>query len=296
MNLLLVTAEEVDAGGHVLLTDRRADHLRRVLKVEVGQQVRLGVLDGDRGLGRVVAVDAAGIELALGDGFGGEPSVVASECELEHTHEMEPEVEVILALPRPQALHRLLQSVATMGVRRLDLVRSWRVEKSFFGSPSVTPEAIRKHLWLGAEQGMLNRLPEVHVEPRLGPFFDALEERGTADTLSLLAHPEAPRRIEDVVPSYGGCRRVRIAIGPEGGWIDREVERFVALGFHAVQLGPWILKVENALTAMLAQLHLLRRWHDAAAGTGAAVAGSGGAAEGRPSQDPMLGDDLSAGS
>ncbi len=249
MNLLLVTADEVDAAGQVCLTDRRAEHLRRILKVEPGQRLRLGVIDGGRGHGRVLSVDESGVRLVLADGF-----------DLQTPPEAEVQLEVILALPRPQALHRVLQSVATMGAQRLDLVRSWRVEKSFFSSPSLSPESIRKHLWLGAEQGMVNRLPEVHVRPRLAAFLDDLKGRRSPQTLSLLAHPEAAWPIEQAVQKCNAARRVQVAIGPEGGWIDREVESFTGLGFQPVLLGPWILKVENALTAMLAQLELLRRW------------------------------------
>lgn len=251
MNLLLVTADEVDAAGQVFLTGRRADHLRRVLKVEPGQRLRLGVIDAGRGHGRVLSSDVDGVRLELQEGFD-DPSAQA-------TSQTGVELEVILALPRPQALHRVLQSVAAMGVRRLDLVRSWRVEKSFFASPSVLPESIRKHLWLGAEQGMVNRLPEVHVTPRLKPFLDDLPGRRAPGTLSLLAHPEAAEPIEQVFLRRSEHPCLQVAIGPEGGWIDREVESFRGLDFHPVSLGPWILKVENALTATLAQLELLRR-------------------------------------
>jgi hypothetical protein len=52
---------------------------------------------------------------------------------------------------------------------------------------------------------------------------------------------------------------VEIAIGPEGGWIDRELETFQEAGFQPVRLGPWILRVETAVTAALAQIELLRR-------------------------------------
>jgi 16S rRNA (uracil1498-N3)-methyltransferase len=57
----------------------------------------------------------------------------------------------------------------------------------------------------------------------------------------------------------GDARPVLIAIGPEGGWIDRELDSFAARGFTAVRLGAPILRVEAAVTAALAQITLLRR-------------------------------------
>ncbi len=50
-----------------------------------------------------------------------------------------------------------------------------------------------------------------------------------------------------------------IAIGPEGGWIERELETFVARGFAPVSLGTPILRVEAAVASALGQLLLLHR-------------------------------------
>lgn len=279
MNLLLAEASELSAKGELWLDDRRAEHLQKVLKVEVGQSIKVGVLGGRQGIAEVLGVESGSVQLAV-------PPELVHPVDCLETEDppptLPPALDVILALPRPQALHRVLQSAATMGVRRLDLVRSWRVEKSFFHSPSLGEASIRKHLWLGAEQGMVTRLPEVHIHPVLRPFLEHLKAEDTAQTLRLLAHPEASRALQDVwgdrvrgdgvwgdgvrCNSVRGDRvqrssagRLQVAIGPEGGWIDREVESLEGLGFHGVRLGPWILKVENALTAMLAQLDLLWR-------------------------------------
>jgi RsmE family RNA methyltransferase len=52
-----------------------------------------------------------------------------------------------------------------------------------------------------------------------------------------------------------------LAIGPEGGWIEREVDTFAARGFTIVSLGDAILRTEAAVAGALAQLALLRRLH-----------------------------------
>ena len=53
-----------------------------------------------------------------------------------------------------------------------------------------------------------------------------------------------------------------LAIGPEGGWIERELETFVERGFKPVSLGAPILRVEAAVAAALGQLLLLQRQHE----------------------------------
>ena len=244
MNLLLLEPHEVGADGKVRLTGRRADHLRKVLRVEAGRQLRIGVLDRGAGVGVVEAVEGDEVWLLV-EAVDEPPST--------------PSVDLVVALPRPQALHRLLQWTATMGVGRLDLVNAWRVEKSFFSSPSVFPESLRKHLLIGAEQGRQTRLPEVHVQKLLVPFLESLgSETDGRPCRRLLAHPGVSCQIEEAWEE-GPAERIHLAIGPEGGWIDREVQTFSEAGFQPVSLGPWILRVETAIAAALAQIELLQR-------------------------------------
>lgn len=249
MNLLLLEPGELDADGVVRLTGRRAEHLRKVLRVEPGRELRVGVVGGGRGRGRVVAVE------------GGERGVEL-EVAIDEPPPPSSGVDLVLALPRPAVLHRVLQAAAAMGIGRLDLVNAWRVEKSFFGSPALDPEAIRRHLLLGAEQGMTTRLPEVAVHELLVPFVEGLPAPESPSGPRLLAHPEAERTIEEAFAELPGAAAggpVWLAVGPEGGWIDREVETFGTAGFWPVRLGGWILRVETAVAAALAQIELLRR-------------------------------------
>ncbi len=240
MNLLLLEPGEIAAGGNVRLAGRRAEHLLKVLRVEPGRELRLGVVGGGKGIGRVRLVEEGEVELVVEVGEEAAPA---------------PWIDLIVALPRPAVLHRVLQTAAAMGVGRLDLTAAWRVEKSFFGSPSLAGDAIRRHLLLGAEQGMVTRLPEVRLHRLLVPFVRELEARPDPPH-GLFAHPGAAEPFEAAFPGRG---RIEIAIGPEGGWIDREVATFREAGFAPFSLGPWILRSEAAVTSALAQAELLRR-------------------------------------
>ncbi len=241
MNLLLLEPGEISDNGTVRLDGRRAEHIARVLRAEPGRTLRLGVIGGGTGEGRVLSVGGGEVELAVE--VAQEPAAPA------------PWIDLIVALPRPAVLHRVLQTAAAMGVGRLDLTNAWRVEKSFFSSPALAGEAIRRHLVLGAEQGMVTRLPEVRQHRLLVPFVRELETRSDPPC-RLLAHPQASEPLEAAFPAGG---RIEIAIGPEGGWIDREIETFGEAGFKPVSLGPWILRSETAVSAALAQAELVRR-------------------------------------
>ena len=263
MNLLLLETGELTPlpaeRFSARLDGRRAEHVFGVLKAQPGQELRVGVIAeagadswpaGARGRGRVLTTRADLLELEIeldrdeGEADPGEGDTAAP-----------PRVDLAIALPRPQGLHRILQAAAGMAVGRIDLFRSYRVEKSYFSSPSLQPGEIRRQLLLGAEQGRITRLPVVEIHTRLRSFLDR-PELLCAGELGLLAHP-GTTPIEDLAPPPG-ARQV-LVIGPEGGFLDHEVEAFLARGFNAVDLGPWVLRSETAVTAALAQILLLAR-------------------------------------
>ena len=242
MNLLLVDrAELVD--GVVRLGDRRAVHLRAVMGVTVGQVVRAGVVGGGLGPAVVTAIAADAIELAI-DLAALAPAPPPAPIAL------------VLAVPRPKVLARTLEIAAAFGVERIELVNAWRVDKAYLGSPRLAPAELAAHVRLGAEQGVTTHLPPVRVHPRLMGFLDGAPPIAPGGR-GLCAHARGGVAIERA-PGVATAPTT-LAIGPEGGWIEREVETFAARGFAIVSLGDAVLRVEAAVAGALAQLALLAR-------------------------------------
>ena len=231
---MLLEAADFVAADRVVVRDRRLTHLHDVHRAEAGETLRVGLLGGDMGTGRLVRLDAAEAELTL---------------ELNQAPPAKLPVTLLLALPRPKMLRRVLQTVACMGVPRLVLLNSYRVEKSFWQTPFLEPTAIREQLLLGLEQARDTVLPEVMVEKRFKPFVEDRLPRLAVGTRGLVGHPG----------DYPACPRaltepVTLAIGPEGGWIPYEVDKLIESGLQPVQLGDRILRVETAVSALLARL------------------------------------------
>jgi RsmE family RNA methyltransferase len=166
-------------------------------------------------------------------------------------------VSLLVALPRPKILRRVLQASAAMGVKRIVLLGSWRVERSYFASPWLAPEAIRAELVLGLEQGRDTVLPEVMVRRLFKPFVeDELAER-FPERGRLLAHPAGAPPLEALAAPDG--HRVALAIGPEGGWTDYEAEQLERRGFEPFSLGPRVLRVDAAVPFAIGQAELWLR-------------------------------------
>ncbi|UVJ44365.1 16S rRNA (uracil(1498)-N(3))-methyltransferase [Pseudomonas sp. LS1212] len=234
MNLLLLEQADFVAADRVILRDRRFTHMQEVHRCEVGDSMRVGQLGGLMGRAQVLRLEGHEAELHVS---------------LDQPPPAKLPLTLVLALPRPKMLRRVLQTIAAMGVPKLVLVNSYRVEKSFWQTPFLEPEALREQLVLGLEQARDSILPEVIIEKRFKPFVEDRLPAIAADTLGLVGHPG----------DYPACPRglnqpVTLAIGPEGGWIPYEVDLLAKAGLQPVQLGERILRVETAVPALLARL------------------------------------------
>lgn len=234
MNLLLFTgADRLDA-KRISVCDRRLQHLRQVHRARVGDTLRVGEIGGLIGEAELLEIDDTAAVLAVSLDQLPPPKLPLS---------------LVLALPRPKMLRRILRNVAELGVAELHLFNSYRVEKSYWQSPVLEDPTVREYLLQGLEQSRDTRLPVVQCHQRFKPFVEDNLPGLLAGKHALLAHPgehpPCPRQVT------GECVLV---IGPEGGFIPYEVEKLQNAGFQTVSLGARILRVENAVTTVLGRL------------------------------------------
>lgn len=238
MNLIALEAVEVDADGRVHLTGDRARHLRHVLSVTPGQEIRVGILDGPVGHGKVVATDDAGVTLVCE--FGETPA--------------RPRVDLLLALPRPKVLRRLWAQIAALGVGRVMLTNAERVERSYFDTHFLDPQIYRPLLVEGLQQARDTRVPIVTTHKQ---FRVLIEDDLTAlvgDVNRFVADPSGESSMSGLRRSTT-TSRVLIAIGPEGGWNRFELDLLREHHFTSVSMGPRTLRVDTACVAILALLN-----------------------------------------
>jgi len=175
----------------------------------------------------------------------------ALELEVALDHEPPPKLPLtlVLALPRPKVLNRVLAAAASLGVARIYLVNAWKVEKSYWHSPRLREDNLLLQRILGLEQAGDTRLPELHLRRLLRPFAQDELPGLIQGTLPLLAHPGA----RDACPrTVAGP--VTLVIGPEGGFIPAEIDLLARGGCLPVHLGPRILRVETAVAALVGRL------------------------------------------
>ncbi len=240
MNLVLLEAGELNADGRVLLTGPRAAHIVNVLGVAPGQTVRVGVLEGPRGVGTVASI--------IGN-------TVALDCAMEAEAPPRPRVDLLLAVPRPKVMRRLWAQLAALGVSRIILTNAERVERPYFDTHVLTPECYRPLLIEGLQQARDTRLPVVSIHRRFKVLVEdelgALSDAG----LRLVADPGATASAGEAIRGRVGAdgeARVLLAVGPEGGWNAFELRLLEVHGFQRVGMGPRTLRTDTACLALLA--------------------------------------------
>ena len=244
MNRILFEHDEIK-DGVVTFDDVRAKHVLNVLHGEVGQILKTGEVNGLIGTSEIVSVENGASRLQ-----------VTVRCH--HTQKsLQPWVDLVLAPPRPRAMKRLLPQLATMGVGRIILVGAKKVEKDFWGATLLKEAEYRPLLIEGLMQGGTSILPTIETRRNFRRFVtDELD--GLFPTAKrVVAHPyvdAAPAQFKNYVDAAPSSRLL-LAIGPEGGWTDDEVELLEEHGFSRYSLGGRILRTETATIALLARLN-----------------------------------------
>lgn len=226
-----------------VLTGARARYGFETHELRAGATCRVAVLGGMRGEARVEQATPERIALALS----------LSLAPLTRRP-----IDLIVGVPRPQTVKKVIQAAVMVGVRSLHFVRSELGEKSYLQSRALSEDGIREEGLKALEQVWDSQMPDVGVHRTLSHFLKTripllgVSERATG----LVADP----RGDEASLSYFGSLRAEqvLAIGPERGWSEAEVELFRGCGFDVVGLGERVLRVEMALVVLLGQLQLVR--------------------------------------
>ena len=262
MNCILLPAANFSNESAHINAAAQIEHINQVLGAKVGETLKIGQLEGN--LGSAVIADMTPERILL------------SNVSLTSAPPPKLDLTVVLALPRPKVLRRLIMDMTALGVRDIILINSYRTQKSYWQSPMLS--RLDEFVLEGLQQGVDTVAPRIRVQKRFKPFVeDELAQLIT--NRAIVAHPygilsfsqylqqTAFMQPENVLPiasstaddsSYKneGYKEVLpsvVLIGAEGGWIDYEVELLARQGCQAVHIGARILRTEAAVNAILGQ-------------------------------------------
>ncbi|MCX5666217.1 MAG: 16S rRNA (uracil(1498)-N(3))-methyltransferase [Candidatus Omnitrophica bacterium] len=236
MNLILLAEEDLAGSGkRAVITGRRYKHIREFLKPDAGNELCVGLVGGKIGVGRVIAADDRSLEMEVAL-YKDPPSPIQGT--------------LVLAMPRPIVFNRLLGHVTALGIKKIVLIHSKRVEKSYWQSPVLKEENIKAQLALALEQAKDTIMPEVLRRMKFKVFVEDDLPGMIKGTSAFVAHPDG---VTELLPC-GVRGAFTLVIGPEGGFLPDEISAFKRAGCRCVNLGDRILRVETAVAAALGRM------------------------------------------
>ncbi|ELA08925.1 16S ribosomal RNA methyltransferase RsmE [Moraxella macacae 0408225] len=231
MNIILLESHANQEKNFIINDLATIKHIKNVISANIGVSLKVGIKNAN--LGTATIADLSPTRLVLTD----------INCQTPPPKKQP--LSVVLALPRPKVLRRLVLDMTAMGVKQLILVNSCRTEKSYWQSPLLNK--IDDYIKEGLQQACDTIPMQVSCYPRLKPFVEDNFQELFLHHQALIAHPYANVNFYDVV-NYN--QETVLVIGAEGGFIDYEVDLFTRHGCTPVQIGKRILRTENAVSVL----------------------------------------------
>jgi len=234
MNTLILENEDFLNGNTVKLYGRRAKHILEIKKLTIGSTINAGLINGNLGTATVKSIGSM---------------LVILEVSLKDKPPAPLSLSLVIALPRPKVLKKILQTAASLGIKKIYLINSWKVEKSYWQTHQLSEKNIREQLLLGLEQSCETVPPEVIVKKQFKPFLEDEISSIVKDSIALIAHP-----CETIFDYERTKKNIVLAVGPEGGFTEYEFNKFIEAGFKQISLGKRIQKVETVIPLLVGKL------------------------------------------
>jgi 16S rRNA (uracil1498-N3)-methyltransferase len=207
--------------GVARLTGTEAQHVSKVMRAKVGDEVTVFDGSGSEFLAVVASISRQAVELRVVE-------------QHEVNRELTCKVTLAVALPKGDRQQWLVEKLTEIGVTRLVPIVCQRSV-----AQPVEAALARMQRWVieASKQCGRNRLMEIAAPE---PWLRYL--KSAPPGVRVIAHTsDAPASA-----SFDEQVDFTAAIGPEGGWTDEEVAAAIASGWKLVSLGPRILRLETA--------------------------------------------------
>ncbi len=223
------------AGRRCTVEGDAAHHIVRVLRLGTGDPLIVFDGEGREYEGRIQAIDKDSVAVTLGEGL-----LVDRESPLPLT--------LAQGVPRGERMDWVVQKATELGVSHLVPVLTERSVVRLDGRQALSKRRHWQRIAIAAcEQSGRTRVPEVATPISLAEFLRGLAPAGTR----LLLSPQGATALETLATPEGA---LIVLIGPEGGLTEGEQRAAGDRGFHALRLGPRVLRTETAALAALALL------------------------------------------
>ena len=222
-------ADEV-SGNRAALVGDHADHLVRVLRARVGEEFDV-VADAAIRRGRIVSISENRVDFELAEEI---PAIAAADLTL------------LLSIFKFDRFEWAVEKCTELGVKKIVPVIARRTDAHLASASAKRVERWRRIAVQAAEQSRRTVPPEICDPVKLQ---EALRVPGKVHIV--LSEAEEQVRLRDLFAGSEEADAI-LAIGPEGGWTEDELELFQREHWISASLGSTILRAETAAIAATA--------------------------------------------
>jgi len=225
--------------GPLVLEGPEAHHLARVCRLRPKDEVCLFNGDGHEYFGEITDILRQSVEIQL-------------QRRASPQRELPFVLEIAAPLPKGDRCQFLIEKLTELGVSTfVPLI----CQRSVVHPGQGKQDKLQRYVIEASKQCGRNVLMKI-TPPIRWENYCKQDERGS---FRGLAHPGGVERLEDL-PHFEKAAKVNLAVGPEGGFTEAEIELGRAEKWHLLNLGPRILRIETAAIALAAQCsHHARR-------------------------------------
>jgi 16S rRNA (uracil1498-N3)-methyltransferase len=213
------------------LTGAHADHLTRVLRARTGQEFDIATGDSIR-RGRITSITNDRVEFELGEEL---PAASIAHITL------------LIAIFKFDRLEWAIEKCTELGVAKIIPVIARRTDAHLAAASAKRLDRWRRLALQASEQSRRAAPPEI-MEPV--KFSEAILQPATPRIV--LNEEEQKTSLREILDAHPSAAEIILAIGPEGGWTEDELDQFQKSGWLSATLGPTILRAETAAIAATA--------------------------------------------
>lgn len=241
MNFIILEERERLDERLFRLSERKSNHILKILKSKLGDSLKAGLLDSSLGFAYIHAINKEKREVIV--------EYKADNAKLSESRLSF--IRVFSALQRPQTTKKMIQFCANCGIRDLFFFPAEKSELSYGHSSLWEEDNLREEILLGLEQGGRVFSPSIQI---LKNKFK-IKEHLVGNKRYLLDF-KSPY-LDELEASLAKEEIVNIIIGPESGLREEDNKFFIDLGFQSISVSENILRSEIALVYFVAQFELL---------------------------------------
>lgn len=231
MHKFFVNIDNIN-GDMAIINGEDVKHIYKVLRLTEGTEVSINNGAGTEYLGEILDINKKEVKVKI-------------LKELETNNESPIDIYLFQGLPKSQKMDLIVQKATELGVKEIIPIITERVVvKNEIGEYKKMDRWQRIALE-ACKQSKRTKIPKVNTP------IDFKFLLGLLETMDLIVVPyenQEGKGLKKVMASIDkeSVKSVAIIIGPEGGFMEREIEDLIKCKAEVITLGPRILRTETA--------------------------------------------------